>query len=214
MPYHRDLNAWSGNPKFFSVLTIPQRLVFTRLLTFTKPKYHVAPSVTIIIIINQNYRIESHPSIFFEHKTPHDVKFWLSLFLLWLLNTVCFLILLTTCYACVVTFLRWNPKVWWTSIKHNSELLRWVANTYRSIVLCLEYNKHLININNRSNATVCMLKYQPLSGNRPTLNLNGHHTGPHRVPSGDIIWWIFDRASWYRIEILQPTWCTIFFIQQ
>jgi hypothetical protein len=29
-----------------------------------------------------------------------------------------------------------------------------------------------------------------------------------------LIWWIFDRASWYRIEILQPTWCTIFFIQQ
>jgi hypothetical protein len=28
------------------------------------------------------------------------------------------------------------------------------------------------------------------------------------------IWWIFDRASWYRIEILQPTWCTIFFIRQ
>jgi hypothetical protein len=24
------------------------------------------------------------------------------------------------------------------------------------------------------------------------------------------VWWIFDRASWYRIEILQPTWCTNF----
>jgi hypothetical protein len=38
------------------------------------------------------------------------------------------------------------------------------------------------------------------------------HITPH-TPNNRI-WWIFDRASWYRIEILQPTWCTIFFIQQ
>jgi hypothetical protein len=42
-------------------------------------------------------------------------------------------------------------------------------------------------------------------------------TSPHAqgcTNSYLVIWWIFDRASRYRIEILQPTWCTIFFIQQ
>jgi hypothetical protein len=61
------------------------------------------------------------------------------------------------------------------------------------------------------------IKTQPLTPvyYTPVLSTSsGPSSGGLSQTKRNIIWWIFDRASWYRIEILQPTWCTNFFIQQ
>jgi hypothetical protein len=96
----------------------------------------------------------------------------------------------------------------WRYCHYKSRSIKWFINI--QVTSSSKTLSH-VDIQVRSNVELDLLKkiYILKLQSAP----RSKHT-PSRLYKLFIIWWIFDRASWYRIEILQPTWCTIFFIQQ